>query len=424
MKFKIITLGCKVNQYESEMMREKLLNKDYIETIDNDADVIIINTCSVTNMADLKSRKLIRYNKRENKNAITVVCGCSAQNKQNELDNLDIDILIGNNDKSNIVELIEDFKKNNKKYINFINSRKLEFEDMEVDNFSHTRAYIKIQDGCNNFCAYCIIPFVRGNIRSKELNKVLEEANKLVDNNHKEIVLTGIDTGSYGKDKGYDLTDLLLELVKINGLERIRLSSIDIYDLDDKFIDFLKKNDKLCDHLHISLQSGSDKILNLMNRKYDTKEYENTINKIRNVRPNISITTDVIVGFPGEDEKDFQDCINFCKKIKFSKIHVFPYSKRDGTKAAIMPNQLDMKAKRERARELIKVSEKLEQDYYKKFIGKELEVLIEEIDNDIYIGHTSNFIKINIKEILERNKFYKVIITDIKNNEVYGKIIK
>ena len=423
MKFKIITLGCKVNQYESEMMREKLIKNNYEETFENDADIIIINTCSVTNMADLKSRKLIRFNKRENPNSIVAVCGCSSQNNQEKLKELDIDILIGNNDKSKIVELIENFIKTNNKYKNVVKSRNLEFEDMSIEEFEHTRAYIKIQDGCNNFCAYCIIPFVRGNIRSKDLEKILVEAKKLVNNGYKEIVLTGIDTGSYGKDKNYDLTDLLNELVKIDGLERIRLSSIDIYDLDDKFINCLKNNNKICNHLHISLQSGSDKILKLMNRKYTTEDYQKTINKIRNVRPDISITTDVIVGFPQEEEKDFIDCVNFCKKINFAKIHVFPYSKRAGTKASIMPNQIDTKTKKERARRLIELSNELEEKYYKIFLNKDVEVLIEETDNDKSIGHTSNYIKVIINDFLKRNAIYKLRITKIDKLNVYAEQI-
>jgi len=424
MKFKIITLGCKVNKYESEMMREKLISNNYIETFDNDANIIIINTCSVTNMSDLKSRKLIRYNQRENKGAITVVCGCSAQYKQEELNDLNIDILIGNNEKSNIVELIENYKKTNKKYISFISSRKLEFEDMEINNFEHTRAYIKIEDGCNNFCSYCIIPFVRGNVRSKDMDKVIDEAKTLVNNNFKEIVLTGIDTGSYGVDKGYDLTDLLVELSKIDSLKRIRLSSIDIYDLSDKFINFLKNDNKLCDHLHISLQSGSDKILKLMNRKYTGEEYLNTINKIRKVRPNINITTDVIVGFPGETEEDFNDCIEFCKKVAFSKIHVFPYSKRNGTKACVLDNQIDSKTKKDRSRKLIEVSNELELKYYNKFLNKELEVLIEEVDDNYSIGHTSNYIKVYINNKLDRNEFYRVKIIKITKDKIYGEIVE
>ena len=425
MKFKIVTLGCKVNTYESEMMREKLIASNYEETLDNNADVVIINTCSVTNMADAKSRKLINYNKRENPNAIMVVCGCSAQNKKEELSNLDIDILIGNNGKSNIVDLIDDYKNTNEKYINFINSRKLEFEDMEVEKFTNqTRAYIKIQDGCNNFCAYCIIPFMRGNIRSKDMTKVIEEANILVNNGHKEIVLTGIDTGSYGKDKNYTLTNLLNELVKIEGLKRIRLSSIDTFDLDDKFIECLKNNDKICDHLHISLQSGSNKILKLMNRKYTCEEYLNTINKIRSVRPDISITTDVIVGFPQESDEDFNEVLDYVNKVKFSKVHVFPFSKRDGTKASIMDGQVQESIKKERAKKLIEVSDELEKEYYSKFLGKELEVLVEENIDGKSIGHTSNYIKVEIDGTLNRNEFYKVKITSIEKEYVKGELVK
>ena len=425
MKFKIVTLGCKVNVYESEMMREKLIKNNYVETFDNDADIVIINTCSVTNMADAKSRKLINYNKRENKNAIIVVCGCSAQNKKEELESLDIDILIGNNGKANIVNLIEDYKKTNKKYINFINSRKLEFEDMKVDKFTNqTRAYIKIQDGCNNFCAYCIIPFMRGNIRSKDIDKVIEEANTLVSNGHKEIVLTGIDTGSYGKDKNYTLTDLLEKLVKIEGLKRIRLSSIDTFDLDDRFIECLANNDKICDHLHISLQSGSNKILKLMNRKYTKEDYLNTINKIRSVRKDIAITTDVIVGFPQESDDAFEEVVDYVKEVNFAKVHVFPYSKRSGTKASVMDGQIDEKVKKARAKKLIEVSNELEKQYYTKFLNKELEVLIEENIDNTSIGHTSNYIKVVVNDILKRNEFYKVKIVEIKDEYVIGTIVK
>ncbi|MBR1416548.1 MAG: tRNA (N(6)-L-threonylcarbamoyladenosine(37)-C(2))-methylthiotransferase MtaB [Bacilli bacterium] len=424
MKFKIITLGCKVNQYESEMMREKLINSNFKETLDNDADIVIINTCSVTNMADAKSRKLIRYSKRENKNAIILVCGCSAENHKEELLDLGIDILIGNNEKSKIVELINNFIKTNEKYVKFYNTRNLEFENMAVDKFSNqTRAYMKIQDGCNNFCAFCIIPFMRGTIRSKDINEAYEEAKTLVKNNHKEIVLTGIHTGSYGTGKDYDLVDLLEKLVTIKGLERIRLSSIEITELNDKFIDFLKNNPKLCNHLHIPLQSGCDKILKLMNRKYDLSYFKEKIAKIREVRDSINISTDVIVGFPNETEQDFLDTVKFCKEIGFSKIHVFPYSKRTGTKASVMDNQLDMSIKRDRARKLIEVSEKLEENYNSLFLNKEVEVLIEEIKDGISIGHTSNYIKVEVKEVLNRNEFYNVIITSIDKDKVIARLI-
>ncbi len=424
MKFKIITLGCKVNIYESEMMKEKLLTNNFIETLDNDADILIINTCSVTNMADAKSRKLIRYHKRENKNAILIVCGCSAQNHKEKLLDLDIDILIGNNEKSKIVDLINNYLKDKEKYVKFYEDRNLEFENMEVDKFSsHTRAFMKIQDGCNNFCAFCIIPYMRGNIRSKDINQAFEEAKKLVENNHKEIVLTGIHTGSYGAGTNYDLVDLLEKLVTIKGLERIRLSSIEITELNDKFLNFLKNNQKLCDHLHIPLQSGSEKILKLMNRKYDKKYFLDKINKIRSIRPSINISTDVIVGFPQESEEDFLECVEFCKKINFAKIHVFPYSKRDGTRAALMEGHLENGIKKQRSRDLIKVSDELEYNYNKSFLNKELEVLIEEIIDNKSIGHTSNYIKVEIDEIIEKNTIVKVKITKIEKDKVFGKLV-
>ena len=419
MKFKIITLGCKVNIYESEMMREKLLANSFVETIDNDADILIINTCSVTNMADAKSRKLIRYNKRENKKAIVVVCGCSAQNHKEELLDLGIDILIGNNEKSKIVELINNYTNTHEKYVKFYEDRNLKFEDMSVDKFStHTRAFMKIQDGCNNFCAFCIIPYMRGNIRSKDINEAFEEAKLLVKNNHKEIVLTGIHTGSYGYGTDYDLVDLLEKLVTIDGLERIRLSSIEITELNDKFLNFMKNNNKLCNHLHIPLQSGSEKILKLMNRKYDKKYFLDKINKIREIRKDINISTDVIVGFPQENEEDFKECIDFCKKVKFSKLHVFPYSKRDGTRAASMLGHLDMSIKRDRSRRLIEVSNQLEKEYNELFLNKEVEVLIEEVVDNKSIGHTSNYLKVEVDEVLTKNTLVNVKIIKIDVDKV------
>jgi threonylcarbamoyladenosine tRNA methylthiotransferase MtaB len=288
---------------------------------------------------------------------------------------------------------------------------------MVINNFNQTRAYVKIQDGCNNYCAYCIIPYTRGNIRSKEFSLAVEEINNLVNKGYKEIVFTGINTGAYGKETGkYDLTDLIEEISKNPLLERIRVSSIEITEITDKFINELKTNKKLCGHLHVSLQSGSNKILQLMNRKYTAEEYLNKINKIREARPNINLTTDVIVGFPGETEQDFEDCIAFCKKVKFSKIHVFPYSNRKGTKADTMPNQIDNAIKKERARKLIKIDEQLQKDYNDLFINKKVNVLIEEIVDNKSIGHTENFLKVIINKPLEINKTYDVIInkTDIE----------
>jgi threonylcarbamoyladenosine tRNA methylthiotransferase MtaB len=422
MKFKIITLGCKVNTYESEMMKERLIANNYVETFDDDANVVIINTCSVTNMADAKSRKLIRYAKKENKEAIIVVCGCSAENHKEELLPLGIDILIGNNEKSNIVTLINDFVNNHQTYVKFYDNKHLSFEDMQVDKFeTHTRAYIKIQDGCNNFCAYCIIPYMRGNIRSKDINIAFDEAKTLVNNGHQEIVLIGIHTGSYGRGQGYDLVDLMTKMSTLDKLKRIRLSSIEITELDDKFFNFLNTNNKLCNHLHIPLQSGSEHILKIMGRKYDKKYYLDTINKIRSIRPDINISTDVIVGFPGETEEDFQECIDFCKTIKFAKIHVFPYSKRDGTRAALMKEQLDNGIKKDRARKLIEVSNKLEREYNEKFMNKTVEVLVEEHENGHVVGHTSNYLKVYIDDEYPRNTFVNVTIYQVDDTCVYAK---
>jgi threonylcarbamoyladenosine tRNA methylthiotransferase MtaB len=423
MKFKIITLGCKVNTYESEMMKEKLLQAGYHETFDNDANIVIINTCSVTNMADSKSRKLIRFAKKENKNSNIVVCGCSAENHQEELKTLDIDILIGNKDKSRIVELINEYLKNNQKIVKFYDRFHLPFEDMAVNKFSsHTRAFMKIQDGCNNFCAYCIIPYLRGNIRSKDINAAFTEAQELVSNGHQEIVLTGIHTGSYGRGCGFDLVDLLEKMTTIPNLKRIRLSSIEITELNDKFFNFLKNNPKLCNHLHVPLQAGSDHILKLMGRKYTLDEYAEMINKIRSIRPDINISTDIIVGFPQETDEDFNSTLNFAKKIKYAKIHVFPYSKRDGTRAAVMPNQIDGNIKKQRAESLINLSNELEYNYNNLFKGKILEVLIEENINNTSIGHTSNYIKVIIDKNIPRNTFVNVQITDIFSDHVKGEI--
>ncbi len=412
MTFNIITLGCKVNVYESEIMKELLLNAGYKEEKEH-PEVVIINTCSVTNMADSKSRKMVRRYKRENPNTILVVCGCSTQNKKEEYEQMDIDILLGNKDKSKIVTLINNFKNNHEKYIKFYDDRDLDFEDMTVKEFtSHARAFVKIQDGCNNFCSYCVIPYVRGNIRSKDFNKALEEIKILVKNNHKEIVLTGIHTGSYGAGLNYDLSDLLHEMNKIEGLERIRISSIEVTELNDKFLNELKENKKICNHMHIPLQAGSDEILKKMNRKYDLKYFFEKINKIREIRPDISITTDVIVGHPYETEELFLKTIETCQKIKFAKIHVFPYSKRDGTASSRMSNQVSDVDKKIRSHKLIEISNELEKEYAKKFIGKKLDVLIEENYGEKSIGHTSNYLRLEIPKILEINQIYEILVTE------------
>ena len=410
MKFNIVTFGCKVNQYESNMMKEKMLSSNFFyEENMSDANIIIVNTCSVTNVADKKCLKMIRKIKREYPNALLVVAGCSSQNNQNVYEALDIDILLGNKDKSKIAELIKEYLDTEKKYVKFYNERNLDFEDMLINDYNHVRAFVKIEDGCDNFCSYCIIPFVRGSVRSKDFDTVIKEAKLLTEHGHKEIVLTGIHTGHY-MSNNHDLTDLINELSKIDDLLRIRISSIEITELNDKFLEMFKINKKVCNHLHIPLQAGSDEILKRMNRKYDLAYYEEKINKIRSIRPDISITTDIIVGFPYETDELFSETLEFSKKMNFSKIHVFPYSIRVGTAAASMPNQVDEVTKKVRVKKLMTLSEKQEKEYYEKFKGKELDILVEECDNNVSIGHTSNFLMVTLNENLLVGKIYKRIL--------------
>ncbi len=423
MTFQIITLGCKVNAYESEIMREKLENAGYQYQEKTNTDITIINTCSVTNMADKKSQKMVRHIKKENPQTILVVAGCGSENKSEIYETFDIDILLGNKDKSKIVELLESYLKNHQKIVRFYHTRALPFEDMTINRFkSHTRAFLKIQDGCNNFCSYCIIPYVRGDIRSKDFNRAIEEA-KILAEHHKEIVLTGIHTGSYGYNTDHDLTDLIHEMSKIENLERIRLSSIEITELNDKFFKELKNNPKICNHLHIPIQSGSDEILKKMNRKYDLAYFKKQIAKLREQREDISITTDCIVGHPYETEENFEETLKTMREINFSKIHAFPYSMREKTASARMP-QVEESIKKERNRKLIELSNELETAYAKKFLGKTAEVLIEETNEEESIGHTSNYLKVKMKKPLERNQNYLVKLIELENDHLIGEIIK
>ena len=420
MKLWIETLGCKVNTYESEAIKKIFLNNGYDMAFGpENADVIVVNTCSVTNQADSKSRKVIRSLKRLNDNAIIVVCGCSSQHHKEDLLELGIDILIGNHDKTKILDLVNEFKKTNQKVVSFVDIMKSDFEEMSIDNYQdRTRAFVKIQDGCNNYCTYCIIPFIRGNIRNKDFDLAVNEITSLVNNGFKEIVLTGIHTGSYPK-----IVELIREVSKLDGLERIRISSIEATEINDEFLEELKRNPKLCNHMHIPIQSGSNSVLKMMNRKYNTLEYISIINKIRAVRPDINITTDLIVGFPTETDEEFEETVENVLKIKFGKIHVFPFSKRDGTGAAHMKNIVSDNVKKERTHRMLDISSKLEEEYYNKFIGKEVNLLIEEVFDDYSTGHTSNYMKVIVKEKLEHNKDYLIKIVKVDGSNVYGELI-
>lgn len=410
MKVGIYTLGCKVNTYESEFIISLFKNRGYqIGDFNKECDIYIINTCTVTNQSDRKDRKII--NSVKNKDACLVVCGCFVESAK-EYNYEGVDVVIGNYNKSQIVDLVEEHLKTKKQIIKKENIMQVPFENMEITNSeTRTRAFVKIQDGCENYCSYCIIPFVRGKCRSKDKDTVIREITNLVNNNYKEIVLTGIHTGNYGVDLGLSFSTLLEEILTIPNLKRLRISSIEITELDDKFLNLLQNN-ILCNHLHIPLQSGSNKILKLMNRKYTKEEFKKYIEKIRKIRPNISITTDVIVGFPNETEEDFEESLEFIKDINFSKVHVFPYSKRDGTKAARMNGHINGTIKKERTKKLLELSTHLEEAYYQNNIDKKEKVLIEKIEQGYAYGHTSNYLYLKLQGNYQKNNIYEITIKE------------
>ena len=411
-KFCIKTLGCKVNIYESEFIYSLFIKKGYIFS-EEDADIYVINTCSVTNMSDRKSRQVINSIRKSHENAIIIVVGCYAQNayQTNKLDMIDADIILGNKDKSKIIEYLEDFLKYRKKIECFYDLSNVEFENMNMYNHQNrARAFVKIEDGCENFCTYCIIPYVRGCVRSKNKDKVLEEVRYLVESGHKEIVLTGIHTGAYN-DNGYDFADLLKDFSKISGLLRLRISSIEINELNDRVLDVFSNSDILVPHLHIPLQSGSDSVLKRMNRKYDKKYFLDKINYIRSIKKDVSITTDVIVGFPGESEEEFNESMEFIKQVSFTHVHTFPYSDRFGTVASEMDDKVDGNVKKERVKELIMLSSQMCKDYLEKYYGVKMAVLFEEYKDGYFIGHTSNFIKVKVKGNYKIHEVYDIMLS-------------
>ncbi len=404
MTFLIHTLGCKVNTYESDVMRDIFVNNGYTEAINSEpADVVVINTCTVTNTADSKSLKVIRGAIKKNPGCILIVTGCFSQVNSEALQNLDgVSIILGNYNKSNLIKYIETYKKEQKQIIDIFKIDEVDFECMQLNNFSKTRAFVKIEDGCENFCTYCIIPYSRGKVRSKKREDVLNEITALVHNGHSEVVLTGIHTGHYGADlENYTFAQLLEEICLIDGLERLRISSIEITELDDDFLKVLENNPKIVDHLHIPLQSGCDKTLKAMNRKYDMNYFINKVNQIRAIRPEISLSTDLIAGFPGETEEDFSETKANLQKIEFTKIHVFPFSLRKGTKAEELPDHLSESAKKERVHQILEISKELEIKYMEKYIGRTVEFLPEVSKNGYLIGHTGNYLLIKYQTTKE-----------------------
>lgn len=423
-KVKFSTLGCKVNQYETEAMAELFVKKGYEITDDYNCDVFVLNTCTVTNLSDRKSRQQISKIRSENSNAIIAVVGCYSQVSPDEIENIQgVNVILGTKYRKEIVELCELAKSSNK-IINKVENigKNKEFEELTINTeHSMTRAYIKIQEGCSQFCSYCIIPYARGPIRSRNIRDIVLEAKRLADNGFKEIVLTGIHVASYGKDfdnKDIGLIDVIEDIANIDKIKRIRLSSLEPRIVDKKFLDRLSQVEQFCDHFHLSLQSGSDSILQSMNRKYDTHLYERTINLIREYYPNAAITTDIIVGFPGETDEDFEQTLNFVDKIKFSKIHVFKYSNRKGTVASKMKNQIPGLVKKERSQRLIEKSKYYTDKFLDNMLNQPIKVLFEsKNDNGFIKGYTTNYIR--VKRQYNPNLSNKIIdvVCDRRENE-------
>lgn len=400
MKVAFHTLGCKVNSYETQSVWKMFSDAGYQRVeFDELSDVYIINTCTVTNQGDSKSRQYIRQAIKRNPDAVIVVMGCYAQANPDEvMDIAGVDIVIGTNQKEKALELVNKYLNDRKPINNVTSVMKLhDFDNLEAFEYEHTRAFLKIQDGCDNFCTYCIIPYVRGRMRSKPKDKVIEEAIKITNMGYKEIVLAGIHTGGYGVDfDNYSFSDLVSDILNnVPLLERLRISSIEINQIDDKLLDILKNNSKLVNHFHLPVQSGSNAILKRMNRKYQKEDFLAHVNKIRSISNDISITTDIIVGFPGETEEEFNEAMNFVKEVRFSELHVFPYSKRNGTPAAKM-KQVHDATKKERVTKMIELSDTLALEYAKKFEGKVLDLIPETYENGKLIGHTSNYLKVEI----------------------------
>ena len=407
-KVSFYTLGCKVNQYETNAMAQKFKESGYkiVDMNDDISDICIVNTCTVTNMSDRKSRHSLRRVKEKNPSAIIAAVGCYAQVAKNDLENMpEIDIVLGNEEKANIVQYVEKFIENEKKLIEIEDiATKKEFEDMgQITYTEKTRAFIKVQDGCNQFCSYCIIPYARGRVRSRNAESIIKEITQIAQNGIKEVVITGIHVASYGRDFGNEngLIELLEKINEIEGIKRIRLGSLEPKIITEEFMQRLMKLDKICHHFHLSLQSGCDATLKRMSRKYTTSEVKEIIERLRRYYDDVMLTTDIIVGFPGETEEEFETTYQFLKEVKLYKMHVFQYSPRKGTRAAVMPNQISGNIKEARSKKLIELSNENQKMYNQQLVGKDVEVLFEdkEVEDGItyFRGHTQNYILVKYK---------------------------
>lgn len=427
------TLGCKVNQYETNAMEQQFIQNGYkiVENTEK-ADIYVINTCTVTNMADRKSRQMLRRVKEINQSAVIVVCGCYAQVAKTELEQIpEVDIILGINEKNKIVQIVEEYLANKDNIIEVADvSKQKEFLDFgDVTYTEKNRAVIKVQDGCNMFCSYCLIPYARGRIRSRKIENVVSEIEKIAKQGIKEVVITGIHVASYGKDfenENIRLINLLEEINKIEGIERIRLSSLEPTIVDEEFARRLSKLEKICDHFHLSLQSGCDATLKRMNRKYTTAIYKEATEILRKYYPNANFTTDVIVGFPGETDEEFNQTYKFLKEIGFYKMHIFKYSPRKGTVAEKLPNQVDGNIKEERSKKLIELSNNMQNEKNSKYIGKIVKVLFEEYENGYYKGHTTNYMVVKVPEqeqdgFIDNIKEIEITKNDIQTEELIGK---
>ena len=421
------TLGCKVNTYETDAMEQMLLSHGYeIVSFENQADIYIINTCSVTNMADRKSRQMLHKAKKKNPNAVVVAAGCYVQAAPKEvLADAGVDLVIGNNRKQDLVQILEDYFKEHREEAVIDINKEQEYEGLELDFVSdHTRAYIKVQDGCNQFCSYCIIPYTRGRVRSRAKQDVISEIKRIAKNGTKEVVLTGIHLSSYGKDlkNGTDLLDLIKAVHEVDGIQRIRLGSLEPRIITLEFAQELRRLDKFCPHFHLSLQSGCEATLKRMNRHYTPEEYYEKCELLREVFEHPAITTDVIVGFPGETEEEFEETYRFLEKVNFYEMHVFKYSKRKGTRAAEMENQVPEPKKTKRSNILLELTRECSKRYRSFWIGREVNVLLEEkivLDGEVYtVGHTKEYVKAAVKGEFSSNTFITGKINGFLNEEI------
>lgn len=422
-------LGCKVNQYESEAIAELFAEKGYeIVNIDEAADIYIINTCTVTNFGDKKSRQLIRKVKRQNPDSVVAAIGCYAQTAPEEIKKIDgVNLIIGTKGRRDIVELVESYVPEMGVVCTVGEiAREREFEHLSINKLAdRTRAYLKIQDGCSQFCSYCIIPYARGPIRSRDPKDIVQEVHTLAQNGFKEIILTGIHVASYGKDlKDTTLLDVIRQVQDTEGIERIRFSSMEPGLITEDFTRELSKMDKVCGHFHLSLQSGCDRTLKRMNRKYDTAGYMQAVELLRKYFPDVALTTDIIAGFPGETDEDFEESLRFAERVGFSKIHAFPYSPKKGTPAAVMQGQLPNAVKNERTARLIKLSDRMGNEFIEGFIGRTMPVLFEqEIDKNVYEGYTHNYIRVIAKSESDmKNVIAPVEIIKAENDMAEGRI--